>query len=64
MINPKHEGDYPDRDMDLQEMIAAMLVEALDAAEAAGWDRIEAANAMVNAAKAIQMGETGADPEE
>ncbi len=64
MIKPKREGDYPDRDMDLQEMIAAMLVEALDAAEAAGWDRIEAANAMVEAAKAIQKGETGTDPEE
>lgn len=64
MIKPKHEGDYPDRDMDLQEMIAAMLVEALDAAEAAGWDRIEAANAMAEEAKAIQVGETGADPEE
>jgi len=64
MINPKHEGGYPDRDMDLQEMIAAMLVEALDAAEAAGWGRIEAANAMVEAANAIQKGETGTDPDE
>lgn len=39
MIKPKHEGDYPDREMDLQEMIAGKLVEALDAAETAGWDR-------------------------
>ncbi|UVV67758.1 hypothetical protein [Brucella anthropi] len=64
MINPKREGDYPDRDMDLQEMIAAMLVEALDAAEAAGWDRTDAATAMVEAAIAIHQGETGTDPDE
>lgn len=64
MIKPKHEGDYPDRGMDLQEAIAGKLVEALDAAEAAGWDRIEAATAMVEAAIAIQQGETGTVPDE
>lgn len=64
MINPKHEGDYPDRDVDLQEAIAGKLVEALDAAEAAGWGRVEAATAMAEAAKAIQMGETGTEPVE
>lgn len=64
MIKPKHEGDYPDRDMDLQEMIAAMLVEALDAAEAAGWDRTDAATAMVEAAIGIHQGETGTAPDE
>jgi uncharacterized Ntn-hydrolase superfamily protein len=64
MIKPKHEGDYPDREMDLQEAIAGKLVEALDAAEAAGWGRIEAATAMVEAAIAIHQGETGTAPDE
>lgn len=64
MIKPKHAGDYPDREMDLQEALAGKLVEALDAAEAAGWDRIEAATAMVEAAIAIHQGETGTAPDE
>lgn len=64
MIKPKREGDYPDREMDLQEQLAGKLVEALDAAEAAGWDRIEAATAMVEAAIAIHQGETGTAPDE
>ncbi|KAB2676760.1 hypothetical protein F9K85_09705 [Brucella tritici] len=64
MIKPKREGDYPDREMDLQEAIAGKLVEALDAAEAAGWDRIDAATAMVEAAIAIHQGETGTAPDE
>ena len=64
MIKPKREGDYPDREMDLQEALAGKLVEALDAAEAAGWDRIDAATAMVEAAIAIHQGETGTAPDE
>lgn len=64
MIKPKHEGNYPDRDMDLQEALAGKLVEALDAAEAAGWDRIDAATAMVEAAIVIHQGETGTTPDE
>nr|WP_312970792.1 hypothetical protein [Brucella intermedia] len=64
MIKPKHEGDYPDRDIDLQEQLAGKLVEALDAAEDDGWGRIEAATAMVEAAIAIHQGETGTVPDE
>lgn len=64
MIKPKHEGDYPDREIDLQEQLAGKLVETLDEAEAAGWDRVEAAKAIVNVAIGIHMGETGTDPEE
>ncbi|QTN02455.1 hypothetical protein GTN27_04410 [Ochrobactrum sp. EEELCW01] len=64
MNGPKHEGEYPDRDIDLQEQLAGKLVEALDAAEAAGWDRIDAATAMVEAAIAIHQGETGTAPDE
>lgn len=50
--------------MDLQEAIAGKLVEALDAAEAAGWNRTEAATAMVEAAIAIHQSETGTAPDE
>lgn len=64
MNGPKREGEYPDRDIDLQEHLAGKLVEALDMAEAAGWGRIEAATAMVEAAIAIQQGETGTAPDE
>ncbi|MBA8822336.1 hypothetical protein BRY73_02735 [Ochrobactrum sp. P6BS-III] len=64
MNGPKRPGEYPDREIDCQEDVAARLIIALDDAEAAGWDRIEAANAILEAAKAIQKGETGTDPEE
>ena len=61
---PKHAGSYPDRDIDCQEIVAGKLVEAIDEAEAAGWDRREAARAVVQAAIKIQMGEAGTDPDE
>lgn len=64
MKGPKREGNYSDRGLDCQEAVAGKLVEALDEAEAAGWDRIEAAKAIVEAAIAIHMGERGADPNE
>lgn len=64
MNRPKREGPYPDRGLDCQEAVAGKLVEALDEAEAAGWDRIEAAKAIVEAAIAIHMGERGTEPDE
>lgn len=64
MNGPKHEGKYPDRNIDCQEEMAAKLVEALDDAEAAGWSRLEAAAAMVEAAIGIQLGERGTEPDE
>ncbi|WP_407976115.1 hypothetical protein ACJKIH_03055 [Brucella pseudogrignonensis] len=64
MHGPKHQGDYSDRELDCQEDVAGKIVESLDEAEAAGWDRIEAAKALVEAAIAIQMGERGTDPNE
>lgn len=64
MNGPKREGNYPDRGLECQEAVAGKLVEALDEAEAAGWDRIEAAKAIVEAAIAIHMGERGTDPDE
>lgn len=64
MNGPKREGAYPDRDIDCQEQIAPRLIDILDQAEASGWDRLEAANALAHVANGIQMGERGTDPEE
>lgn len=64
MNAPKHEGNYPDRDIDCQEQIAPRLIDILDQAEVSGWDRLEAANALAVVANGIHMGERGIDPEE
>ena len=64
MNRPKREGPYPDRGIDCQEAVAGKLVEAIDETEAAGWDRLEAAKAMVKAAKGVYLGESGTDPNE
>ncbi|WP_435658065.1 hypothetical protein [Brucella pituitosa] len=64
MNGPKREGNYPDRGLECQEAVSGKLVEAIDEAEAAGWDRIEASKAMLEVATAIHMGESGTDPEE
>lgn len=64
MKRPKKPGDYPDRDIDCQEHIAPRLVDILDQAEASGWDRLEAANALSEVANGIHMGERGTDPDE
>lgn len=64
MNAPKHEGNYPDRDIDCQEQIAPRLIDILDQAEASGWGRLEAAAALVQSAIAIHMGESGTDPDE
>lgn len=64
MNGPKREGPYPDRDIDCQEQIAPRLIDILDQAEASGWDRLEAAAALVQCAVAIHMGESGTDSDE
>ena len=64
MKSPKREGEYDDRDLDCQRAISDSLVETIDEAEAAGWSRIEAAQALFNAAAALLAGEAGTDPEE
>ncbi|MBV2144259.1 hypothetical protein KUG47_12220 [Falsochrobactrum sp. TDYN1] len=64
MNGPKQESNYPDRNIDCQEEMAAKLVDALDEAEAAGWGRLEAAAAMAEAAIGIHLGERGIDPNE
>ena len=64
MNGPKHEDKYPDRNLECEAEMAARVVDALDDAEAVGWDRLEAAKAMVKAAKGVYMGERGTDPNE
>ncbi|HCH71303.1 MAG TPA: hypothetical protein DFK19_02445 [Ochrobactrum sp.] len=64
MNGPKHESKYADRAIDCQDAVAAGIINLLDEAEKAGWDRVEAAKAIVNVAIGIHMGETGKDPEE
>ena len=64
MNGPKHENKYADRAIDCQDAVAAGIINLLDEAEQAGWDRVEAAKAIVNVAIGIHMGETGTDPEE
>lgn len=64
ITGPKHSDSYPDRDIDCQAAIAGKLVEAIDEAEAVGWDRMEAARAVVQVAIKLQMGEAGLDSEE
>ncbi len=64
MNGPKHDNKYADRAIDCQDAVATGIINLLDEAEAAGWDRVEAAKAIVNVAIGIHMGETGTDPKE
>jgi len=64
MRGPKQPDNYIDREIDCEEAVSDGLVAILDDAEAVGWDRIEAAQAMYNSAAAILAGETGKDPNE
>jgi len=64
MNGPKREGKYLDRSLECEAEMAARVVDALDDAEAAGWDRLEAAKAMLQAAHGVYMGESGTDPNE
>lgn len=64
MNGPRHAESYPDRKLDCESEMSDKIMEALFEAEAAGWDRVEAAKAMVEAAKFVYMGESGTDPNE
>lgn len=64
MNGPKRDGNYPDRGLECQEQLAPLLIDALDQAEASGWDRLEAAKALAEVANGIHMGERGTDPDE
>lgn len=56
MNGPKREGNYPDRGIDCQEQLAPLLIDALDQAEASGWDRLEADKAFAEVADGIHRG--------
>lgn len=64
MNGPKHDKGYADRAIDCQEAVAAGIINLLEEAEEAGWDRVEAAKAIVNVAIGVHMGESGTDPKE
>ncbi|MFS2326672.1 hypothetical protein U2P60_14850 [Brucella sp. H1_1004] len=64
MNRPRREGKYPDRNLECEAEMAAKVVDALDEAEAAGWGRLEAAKAMLQAAHGVYIGESGTDPDE
>jgi len=64
MNGPKSPESYPDRKLDCESEMSDKIMEALFEAEAAGWDRVEAAKAMIAAAKFVYMGESGTDPNE
>jgi len=64
MNGPKRDGNYPDRGTDCQKHVMAKLIAALDEATLAGWTRLEAAEAIMRVAIALDCGEPGLSPED
>lgn len=64
MNGPKGDGNYPDRGVDCQAHVMAKLIAALDEATLAGWTRLEAAEAIMRVAIALDSGERGRSPED
>lgn len=64
MTGPKGDGKYPDRDLDCQAHVITKLIAALDEATLAGWTRLEAAEAIMRVAIALDSGEQSRDPED
>ncbi|MCD4509694.1 hypothetical protein LQT97_00455 [Brucella pseudogrignonensis] len=64
MNGPKGDGNYPDRGVDCQEHVMAKLIAALDEATLAGWTRLEAAEAIMRVAIALDSEERGRSPED
>lgn len=62
MKGPKDDGNYPDRGVDSQEHVMAKLIAAVDKATLAGWTRLEAAEAIMRVAIALDSGERGPSP--
>lgn len=61
---PKHEGKYPDRNIDCQEAIADAVVDIIEQAEKAGWTALEAARAVSEVSRGLAVGIQGKDPNE
>lgn len=64
VAKPKREGDYPDRDIDCQEAVAAGIVDLIEAAENAGWSAAEAAAAIFEVSRGFVLQTTGREPDE
>ncbi len=64
MNGPKRDGNYPDRGVACQELVMAKLIAALDEAALVGWTRLEAAEAIMRVAIALDSGEQSRFPEE
>ncbi len=62
MNGPKDDGNYPDRGVDSQEHVMTKLIAAVDKATLAGWTRLEAAEAIMRVAIALDSGERGRSP--
>ncbi len=64
MNGPKGDENYPDRGVDSQEHVMTKLIAVLDEATLAGWTRLEAAEAIMRVAIALDSGERGRSPED
>ncbi|MDR6431273.1 hypothetical protein [Brucella pseudogrignonensis] len=61
---PRHDGKYPDRNIDCQEAVAAGVVDLIEAAENAGWSTTEAARAVNEVSHGLIQQATGRIPDE
>lgn len=52
---PRHDGDYPDRNLDCQEALEDMVQELVGRAEAAGWSMSDIAPALVDLADNLRL---------
>lgn len=63
MNGPKRDGNHPDRGTDCQKHVMAKLIAAIDETTLAGWTRLEAAEAIMRVAIALDCGERGRSAE-
>lgn len=61
---PRKRGNYPDRDIECQEAVAAGIVDLIEAAENAGWSASEAAAAIFEVSRGFVLQTTGREPDE
>lgn len=61
MKKPRHEGEYPDREIDCQEALEASILAVIDEAEAAGWSVPETAAAIGQLADNIALQHASVD---
>lgn len=59
---PKHEGKYPDRDIDCQEAVVGAMMDLIEKAENAGWTAREAAAAVYAVSRGFVLEASGREP--